>query len=94
MAKDGLTVAGSAGASRHTWRGRAGGRSTGRGRARRCVGSAGGAVEVPMKTAHWRWLQIHGVVDEDLGRPLRNRRRRVGHWISRRRGRWARERSV
>lgn len=85
-----LTDAGRAGAPRHAWRRRAGGRNTGRGRARRGVGSARRAGEVPEETASWRRLHVHRVVDEDLRRSLWNWRRCVRQGIAGQRGRGAR----
>ena len=55
-------------------------------RAGRGVGRAGGAVEVPVVSAHGGRLQ-GGVVYEDLRGPLGHRRRRVGQRVA---GRWRR----
>lgn len=72
-----------AGAERAAPPGDAGGRRAGRG-----VGGAGRAAEVPVVAAHGGRLQVQGVVDEDLRRPLGHRGRRVRErvaWRGRRR---------
>lgn len=56
-------------------------------RAGRGVGGAGRAAEVPVVSAHGGRLQVEGVVDEDLRRPLGHRGRRVGQRVA---GRWRR----